>query len=187
MATERIGPIVDANGDPYYVVERDFIGAEHLNAQAAWTRSTHAVLRRQHRADGVHDHLPIPRAVIAGRSYVESGAGHVHLDPRSTAMGYVLADGPNDPRPNAAPNLIQAAYLARGNVRFTIAEPLPSADWALINYSNGGASALIGPPSQPPQRRSIIVAGVKTATSVEIFMQTGNSMMDGDFCFALVC
>ncbi|HEY0838764.1 MAG TPA: hypothetical protein VGD74_01125, partial [Vulgatibacter sp.] len=87
MAIERISPIVDADGEPFYVVERDYIGAEHLNAQAAFTRRTHAVLTREHAADGMHDHLPIPRVVIAGRSYFSSGSGHVTIDPRSTVMG----------------------------------------------------------------------------------------------------
>lgn len=187
MAIERIGPIVDANGDPYYVVERDYIGAEHLNAQAAWTRKVHPVLRRQHNADGVHDWLPIPRAAILGTSGFYSGSGHVTIDPRTRCMGYKQAINADDPDPDKYVDLVTAQYLAQGEVRFTLAVPLPSPIYGLINllpgtYWRGSATSN----SRLERMQQELVPISATVFDVIMKSQSGQQL-NGEFSFLLVC
>lgn len=185
MAIRRLKPIVDANGDPFYAVERDYIGAEHANAQAEWTRETHAVLTREHRPDGVHDHLPIPRAVIAGSSWFQGGSGHIAIDPRSTVMGYIQGDGTPHPRNWPGPgSLITGTYLGRGNLRFDFAVPLPSAGYALISYMTGREGTT---PQQQPRRFYCSMGSHDVSYCEMFFGEDGFTLLDLPFCFALVC
>lgn len=184
MAIERIRPIVDASGDPFYVVERDYIGAEHLNAQAAWTRNTRPVLMREHDADGLHDHFPIARAAILGSIGFYDGAGHVAIDPRSRVMGRKQASGPDDPDPDAYVGLITAQYLSQGRARITLALPLPpSINYGLISLCDG-----VQRTTAPFLPERVNIALVRTNTALFDFAMTRESgaPINGRFSFLLV-
>lgn len=51
----RVPPIVGPDGRPYYVVAREPIGAEHLNAATAWAQRQHAASLREHGRDAAHN------------------------------------------------------------------------------------------------------------------------------------
>lgn len=186
MAIERIRPIVDAAGDPFYVVERDYIGAEHANAQAAWTRNTRPVLTREHNAEGQHDHFPIPRAAIEG--YImrgSGGVGTVWISPRSRLMDYRHAEGPDDPDPWALEGLISGAFLGNGWARIFLGVPLPpTLDYGLINLTPGRVSPR--PTGVALERCEISIQARHTNADFEILRNEGGSPTNGWFCFLLV-
>lgn len=180
MPLERLTPIVGPDGKPYYVTERDYIGAEHVNAQAAWTRTHHAVATLEHDEEGLHNQWGIPRAFIA----LFSGDMTRRIEPESRSFGVTYRDDPT---------IIQATALGgfrSGETRITLSRALPSMDYSLMGYSGGSRATKQLGATRISMWRVFLTSRISTS-QFDIKMEDGISAagfdMTGPIAFAVVC